>query len=241
MTSRFPVFSKNYAYNLGQLNKLIEACRARGLHPVLLDTPRNTAVIGPGFDKAVGRYRTSCRQLAAKYGIPFVDMVAAARFTSTDFYDLWHAVQPGRAKVAAAALRPDGPAATALRHEVTLARAGRRLATGPARRSARRSGVPPRDPYSLLTPMNSLDRGTDAGHEQSCRKGRQGAGPRSWSGCELIDRGRPPRPVRRSRFRGAATDDAENVFRVHGDLSGREAGRQRAGFASTGSVRSLCL
>ena len=98
MTSRFPVFSKNYAYNLGQLNKLIEACRARGLHPVLLDTPRNTAVIGPGFDKAVGRYRASCRQLAAKYGIPFVDMVAAARFTSTDFYDLWHAVQPGRAK-----------------------------------------------------------------------------------------------------------------------------------------------
>jgi hypothetical protein len=98
MTNRFPVFSKNYSYNLGRLKKLVEACQARGLHPVLLDTPRNTAVIGQGFDKAVSRYRASCRQLAAKYNMPFVDMVATARFTSTDFYDLWHAVQPGRAK-----------------------------------------------------------------------------------------------------------------------------------------------
>ena len=98
MTNRFPVFSKNYSYNLGRLKRLIEACQARGLHPVLLDTPRNTAVIGPGFDKPVARYRASCRQLAAKYGIPFIDIVATARFRSTDFYDLWHAVQPGRAK-----------------------------------------------------------------------------------------------------------------------------------------------
>jgi hypothetical protein len=98
MTNRFPVFSKNYSYNLGRLRKLIEACLARGLHPVLLDTPRNTAVIGHGFDQPVGRYRASCKQLAAHYSIPFVDMVRAARFNATDFYDLWHAVQPGRAK-----------------------------------------------------------------------------------------------------------------------------------------------
>ena len=25
-------------------------------------------------------------------------MVASARFADTDFYDMWHAVQPGRAK-----------------------------------------------------------------------------------------------------------------------------------------------
>jgi hypothetical protein len=98
MTNRFPVFSKNYSYNLGRLQKVIEACLARGLHPVLLDTPRNTAVIGHGFDKPVGRYRASCKQLAAHYDIPFIDMVRAARFSTTDFYDLWHAVQPGRAK-----------------------------------------------------------------------------------------------------------------------------------------------
>ena len=98
MTNRFPIFSRNYSYNQGQLEKLIKECLARGVHPVLLDTPRNTAIIGRAFDKPVDRYRVTCLRLAAKYGIPFVDMVASARFADTDFYDMWHAVQPGRAK-----------------------------------------------------------------------------------------------------------------------------------------------
>jgi hypothetical protein len=98
MKNRYPVFNRYYTYNLGRLEKLIKACLARGLHPVLLDTPRNTAIIGRALDKPVNRYRASCRQLAAKYGIPFVDMVVVARFANTDFYDVWHAVPPGRAK-----------------------------------------------------------------------------------------------------------------------------------------------
>ena len=98
MKNRYPVFSRNYAYNKGRLEKLVAACLARGLHPVLLDTPRNTAIIGHSFDKPVSRYRLTCRRLARKYGIPFVDMVGAARFVSADFYDMWHAVQPGQAK-----------------------------------------------------------------------------------------------------------------------------------------------
>jgi hypothetical protein len=98
MQNRYPVFSRYYSYNRGQLEKLIKACLARGLHPVLLDTPRNTAIIGRAFDRPVNRYRAACRQLAAKYGIPFVDMVGTARFANADFFDMWHAVQPGRAK-----------------------------------------------------------------------------------------------------------------------------------------------
>ena len=98
MRVRYPVFSHYYSYNRSRLQKLIEECMARGLHPVLLDTPRNTAIIGRAFHKPVSRYRATCRQLAAKYGIPFVDMVGAARFANSDFYDMWHAVQPGRAK-----------------------------------------------------------------------------------------------------------------------------------------------
>jgi hypothetical protein len=98
MQNRYPVFSRYYAYNRGQLEKLIKACLARGLHPVLLDTPRNTPIISRAFDGPVNRYRATCRQLAAKYGIPFVDMVGTARFANSDFFDMWHAVQPGRAK-----------------------------------------------------------------------------------------------------------------------------------------------
>ena len=98
MQRRYPVFSKNYAHNLNQLRLLIEECQSRGLHPVLLDTPRNTAVIGSSWNRPVKRYQASCARLATQYGIPFVQLVGTARFVNTDFYDLYHAVQSGRAK-----------------------------------------------------------------------------------------------------------------------------------------------
>ena len=98
MTRRYPVFLKNYSYNLGQLKALIVACRDQGLHPVLLDTPRNTAVLGSAWNKPVKKYQASCAALARQYGIPFVQLVNKAQFANTDFYDLYHAVQPGRAK-----------------------------------------------------------------------------------------------------------------------------------------------
>jgi hypothetical protein len=98
MTRRYPVFLKNYAYNLGQLRQLIVACQGQGLHPVLLDTPRNTAVLGSAWNKPVKKYQSSCTALARQHGIPFVQLVSKAKFVNTDFYDLYHAVQPGRAK-----------------------------------------------------------------------------------------------------------------------------------------------
>ena len=98
MKNRYPVFTHNYAYNLKVLKKLITACKARGLHPVLLDTPRNTPIVGRVFGKPVSRYRATCKKLAAQFNIPFVDKVAAARFATADFFDLWHAVPPGRTK-----------------------------------------------------------------------------------------------------------------------------------------------
>jgi len=98
LTRRYPVFKEYYAYNLRQLRKLVQACKDKGLHPVLLDTPRNTAVIKSAWKTPVNLYRASCKALAKKTGVPFVDMVAKARFVNTDFYDLLHAVQSGRVK-----------------------------------------------------------------------------------------------------------------------------------------------
>jgi hypothetical protein len=95
---RYPVFQKNYAYNLGVLKKLVQACKARGLHPVLLDTPRNTAVIKGAWNAAIAKYTAGCKALAKQQGVPFISLVASARFINTDFYDLLHAVQPGRDK-----------------------------------------------------------------------------------------------------------------------------------------------
>jgi len=95
---RYPVFLKNYKHNLAELRLLIEECQQRGLHPVLLEAPRNTAAIKTAFNRAVRKYRGSCRGLAAHYGIPYIDFVSACRFRDRDFYDVWHAVEPGRRK-----------------------------------------------------------------------------------------------------------------------------------------------
>lgn len=95
---RYPVFLKNFRHNLAELRLLIEECRARGLHPVLIEAPRNTAAIKSAFNKALRKYRTSCRGLAAKYGIPYIDFVGACRFKNQEFYDVWHVVEPGRRK-----------------------------------------------------------------------------------------------------------------------------------------------
>jgi hypothetical protein len=98
MQSRYPDFRANYGRALGVLARIIRTCLQRGLHPVLLDLPRDTAAIGSSFAVPVGMYHTGCRRLAAKYDIPFVDFVRAAHFADRDFYDVFHTVEPGRVK-----------------------------------------------------------------------------------------------------------------------------------------------
>jgi hypothetical protein len=98
LAQRYPVFKKNYSSNLKTLDQLIVACQDRGLHPVLLELPRNTQIIGHALDTPVARFTASCRVLAKKHGVPWVSFVSAARarLPNSSFYDLWHLVEPGR-------------------------------------------------------------------------------------------------------------------------------------------------
>jgi len=98
MKRRYPVFKARYTYNLEQLDRLIRACQHRGFHPVMLDLPRNMAVIGDAFYRPIQRYHQGCRALAKKYDIPFVNFVREARLANRDFFDLAHLVEPGRVK-----------------------------------------------------------------------------------------------------------------------------------------------
>jgi hypothetical protein len=95
---RYPQFERRYAANMALLDKLVRVCLRRGYHPVLLEMPRNTAVIGHAFDAALGRYQPAARRLAAHRGIPYLDFAERMRFATTDFYDNDHLVEPGRAK-----------------------------------------------------------------------------------------------------------------------------------------------
>lgn len=93
-----PAFEAYYQDDLATLEQEVAACKARGLYPVLLNTPRNTAVIGDKWSAPVETYVAGCAALAAKYDIPFVNFVGRAHFAAGDFYDLIHAVEPGRAR-----------------------------------------------------------------------------------------------------------------------------------------------
>jgi len=96
LAKRYPEFKKNYASNFKTLEQLLVACKDRGLRPVLLELPRDTAIVGHALDAPVARYTSGCRTLAKKHGIPWVSFVRAARLPNADFYDLWHLVEPGR-------------------------------------------------------------------------------------------------------------------------------------------------
>jgi len=96
LAKRYPVFKKNYASNLKTLALLLATCQKRGLRPVLLELPRDTAIVGHALDAPVARYTSACRVLAKKHGVPWVSFVSAARLPNADFYDLWHLIEPGR-------------------------------------------------------------------------------------------------------------------------------------------------
>ena len=93
-----PAFDTYYQGNLAELRRVIAACKRRGLRPVLLNTPRNVAVIGDAWSAPVDTYIAACIALAAEDDIPFVNIVGRCHFRGGDFYDLIHAVEPGRAK-----------------------------------------------------------------------------------------------------------------------------------------------
>ena len=95
---RWPEFTARYADNLGSLESVIQACLARGLHPVLLDLPRDLAIIGHAFDQPVATYKKGCLWLSRKYGIPWLTFVKTANLKDSDYFDLFHLVEPGRVK-----------------------------------------------------------------------------------------------------------------------------------------------
>jgi hypothetical protein len=96
---KYPVFKADYSTAKTMLEKLITVCQERGLHPVLIDLPRNMAIIGHALDTPVNRFRRTCFSLSEKYSIPFVSgFNRVTKLVNRDFFDNWHLVEPGRVK-----------------------------------------------------------------------------------------------------------------------------------------------
>jgi hypothetical protein len=97
LTKRYPVFQSNLQYNLAMLRQILVLCRERGVHAVILELPRNEAVVKGRFAAAVAAYQAPTQALARELGVPYVDFNASLGLPNGDFHDLSHLVEPGRA------------------------------------------------------------------------------------------------------------------------------------------------
>ena len=95
---REPLFEKYYAANASELELLVRLCKRRGFRPVLMELPVDLEMAGGMLSRVRARYRADCRRLAARYDIPFLDFVVKVGLLNTEFYDLFHLVEPGRVK-----------------------------------------------------------------------------------------------------------------------------------------------
>ena len=98
LAERYELYRRNYDANLEELELLLRACRKRGLRVALLELPLNLEFVGDALDAPREMYREDCRKLAARSGVPFLSFVEEVGLKNTEFYDLAHLVEPGRAK-----------------------------------------------------------------------------------------------------------------------------------------------
>jgi hypothetical protein len=98
MQKRWPAFLNNYRYELGVLESTVRLSLKKGQHPVIIDLPRNMAIMGHQLDRPLGIYHAGCRAIARRNGIPYVQFQGAVNIGNRDFRDLWHLLPTSRIK-----------------------------------------------------------------------------------------------------------------------------------------------
>ncbi len=84
--------------NLRELARLVEACRSRGLEPVLVQLPLNDTVVAGSLDPEREALSRGCAEVAARLGVRFIDQPVARDLTDADFYDTVHLLHSGAVK-----------------------------------------------------------------------------------------------------------------------------------------------
>ena len=90
------LYRANADYNFAMLEEILKLARERGYRVVLFDQPLNASAAGPDWNGVVPAYRKRARALAARYGVPYVDIERVVKLTDGDFADLYHLLAPAR-------------------------------------------------------------------------------------------------------------------------------------------------
>jgi hypothetical protein len=98
MQRRWPSFVRNYSYEFGVLESAVKRSLEKGQHPVLIDLPRNMAIIGHQLDRPLDKYHAGCRAIARRNNIPYIQFQGQLNLGNGDFRDLWHLLPRSRIK-----------------------------------------------------------------------------------------------------------------------------------------------
>ena len=96
--TRSTLFRRLLPAGLRELGRLVEACRRRGLEPVLVQLPLNATVVAGSLDAEREAVSRGCRKVARRLGVRFVDEPVAPDLTDADFHDTVHLLHSGAVK-----------------------------------------------------------------------------------------------------------------------------------------------
>ena len=94
----YPRFRANVDYNLAMLEQVVACAQERGLHVVLVELPLNRGAVRGRFDEVLAAYQRPVRAMARERHVPYLDLERDNAIPSSDFHDLMHLVEPGRAR-----------------------------------------------------------------------------------------------------------------------------------------------
>lgn len=94
----YPRFRANLDYNVAMLEQVVVCAQERGLHVAIVELPLNRRALDGRFDRVLAMYQTPVRALARARGVPYLDLDGENALPSSDFHDLVHLVEPGRAR-----------------------------------------------------------------------------------------------------------------------------------------------
>ncbi|HJW74588.1 MAG TPA: SGNH/GDSL hydrolase family protein [Thermoleophilia bacterium] len=89
-------FYRYYPYNARLLETLVARAEQRGFKVVFLEETENTDVVGDSFDEFKRVYKPIVRRVAAKYGVPYLDLGPQLDLPDSAFWDFIHPVEPAR-------------------------------------------------------------------------------------------------------------------------------------------------